>query len=122
MPPRALRSVFFVYNSNFQSYLPVSNSVVYAILQFAVEFEKRASNIDRMKSINAFAGVVPAPHKVNLSKPQRTIVVNVLKNTCGLAVVDDYKELCKFNIRVLAGEEDTDIYVKKERAAAEIVE
>ncbi|KAL4534850.1 hypothetical protein Ndes2526A_g05720 [Nannochloris sp. 'desiccata'] len=73
-------------------------------ITFAVEFEKRANNIDRMKSINAFAEVVPAPHKVNLNNPSKTILVNVLKNTCGLAVVDNYKELSKFNIRALAGE------------------
>jgi hypothetical protein len=29
-------------------------------------------------------------------------LVNVLKTTCGLAVVDDFKQLLKYNIRLLA--------------------
>ena len=76
------------------------------MLQFAIDFEKRANNIDRLKSINAFADVVPQPHKVNLSNPSKTILVNVIKNTCGVSVVENYKKLHKFNIRSLAGEPD----------------
>jgi tRNA acetyltransferase TAN1 len=73
-------------------------------MQFSVEFEKRANNIDRMKSINVFAELVKPPHKVNLNKPQKTILVNILKNTCGISVVNDYRDLGRFNIRALAGE------------------
>lgn len=42
------------------------------------------------------------PHKVNLSAPQKSILVNLVKGTCGISVVDKYKELCRFNIRTLA--------------------
>lgn len=34
-----------------------------------------------------------APHKVNLGSPQKTILVSVLKSTCGVAVVDRFREL-----------------------------
>jgi tRNA acetyltransferase TAN1 len=89
-------------------------------LQFSVEFEKRANNIDRMKSINAFAEVVPPPHKVNLNTPQKSILVNILKNTCGIAVVEDYKGLSKFNIKALAGEGDGKPLPVKKTAASEV--
>lgn len=49
-------------------------------LQFAVLYEARAnSGIDRMKIINAVAKSVPAPHKVDLSNPDKTIVVEIIK-------------------------------------------
>ena len=55
-----------------------------------------------------------APHKVNLDKPQKTILVNVLKATCGVAVVEQFRELCRFNIRTLAIPEE-----ERERQKAE---
>lgn len=45
---------------------------------------------------------VQPPHKVNLSAPDKTILVNVLKSTCGLSVVDDFKQLLRYNVRLLA--------------------
>lgn len=41
------------------------------------------------------------PHKVNLASPDKTILVNLLKNACGVAVVQQYKELAKFNVHML---------------------
>lgn len=37
-----------------------------------------------------------------MSAPQKTILINVLKTTCGFAVVEDFKQLLKYNIRLLA--------------------
>lgn len=34
-----------------------------------------------------------APHKVNLGSPQKTILVSITRATCGVAVVDRFKEL-----------------------------
>lgn len=49
-------------------------------MQFAVLYEARAnSGIDRMKIINSVAKSVPAPHKVDLSNPDMTIVVEIVK-------------------------------------------
>lgn len=41
------------------------------------------------------------PHKVNLTAPTTVILVNLLKATCGVAVVDSFRELQKYNIRAL---------------------
>lgn len=76
---------------------------------FSVEFEKRAGGaaLDRMSVINAFANAVPQPpHKVNLGAPAKTVLVNVAKGSVGVAVVEDFKGVARFNLRVLAGEED----------------
>lgn len=43
-------------------------------------YEARAnSGIDRMKIINSVAKCVPGPHKVDLSNPDKTIVVEIVK-------------------------------------------
>ncbi|KAK8683229.1 hypothetical protein V6N13_039294 [Hibiscus sabdariffa] len=70
--------------------------------KFAVLYEARAnSGIDRMKIINSVAKSVPAPHKVDLSNPDTTIVVEIVKTICLIGVVDKYKELAKYNLRQL---------------------
>ncbi|PPS05499.1 hypothetical protein GOBAR_AA15133 [Gossypium barbadense] len=70
--------------------------------KFAVLYEARAnSGIDRMKIINSVAKSVPAPHKVDLSNPDMTIVVEIVKTICLIGVVEKYKELAKYNLRQL---------------------
>ena len=50
------------------------------LLQFAVLYGARANTgVDRMKIINAVAKSVPAPHKVDLSNPEMSIVVEIVK-------------------------------------------
>ncbi|CAD6253503.1 unnamed protein product [Miscanthus lutarioriparius] len=49
--------------------------------KFAVLYEARSNTgIDRMKIINAVAKSVPQPHKVDLSNPDKTIVVQIAKH------------------------------------------
>ncbi|GKV16562.1 hypothetical protein SLEP1_g27190 [Rubroshorea leprosula] len=70
--------------------------------KFAVLYEARANTgVDRMKIINSVAKSVPAPHKVDLSNPDMTIVVEIVKTVCLIGVVEKYKELAKFNLRQL---------------------
>ncbi|KAF5730844.1 THUMP domain-containing protein 1 isoform X1 [Tripterygium wilfordii] len=70
--------------------------------KFAVLYEARAnSGIDRMKIINSVAKSVPGPHKVDLSNPDVTIIVQIVKTVCLIGVVDKYKELSKYNLRQL---------------------
>lgn len=60
------------------------------------------------------------PHKVNLGSPQKTILVNILKGTCGVSVVDRFKELCRYNIRTLVmPEEEREAQKAAQRAANE---
>ncbi|XWS73597.1 hypothetical protein CRYUN_Cryun02cG0142600 [Craigia yunnanensis] len=70
--------------------------------KFAVLYEARAnSGIDRMKIINSVAKSIPAHHKVDLSNPDMTIVVEIVKTVCLIGVVEKYKELAKYNLRQL---------------------
>ncbi|GLU19298.1 hypothetical protein SLE2022_355570 [Rubroshorea leprosula] len=70
--------------------------------KFAVLYEARANTgVDRMKIINSVAKSVPAPHKVDLSNPDMTIVVEIVKTVCLIGVAEKYKELAKFNLRQL---------------------
>ncbi|KAG9459185.1 hypothetical protein H6P81_003693 [Aristolochia fimbriata] len=75
--------------------------------KFAVLFEARANTgIDRMKIINAVAKSVPAPHKVNLSSPDKTIIVQIAKTICMVGIIEKYKELAKFNLRQLTSSKE----------------
>ena len=57
-------------------------------MQFAVLYGARANTgIDRMKIINAVAKSVPAPHKVDLSAPDKAIVVEIIKVWISLFLV-----------------------------------
>ncbi|KAG5253836.1 THUMP domain-containing family protein [Salix suchowensis] len=74
--------------------------------KFAVMYEARAnSGIDRMKIINSVAKSVPGPHKVDLSNPDKTIVVEIVKTLCLIGVIEKYKELSKYNLRQLTSSE-----------------
>lgn len=50
------------------------------LLQFAVLYAARANTgLDRMKIINTVAKSIPGPHKVDLSNPEMSIVVEIVK-------------------------------------------
>nr|AFK44253.1 unknown [Medicago truncatula] len=70
--------------------------------KFAVMYEARANTgVDRMEIIDAVAKSIPAPHKVDLSNPDKTIIVEIARTVCLIGVVEKYKELSKYNIRQL---------------------
>ncbi|XP_004291758.1 PREDICTED: THUMP domain-containing protein 1 [Fragaria vesca subsp. vesca] len=70
--------------------------------KFAVLYGARANTgIDRMKIIDAVAKSVPQPHKVDLSNPDLNIVVEICKTICLIGVVENYKQLAKYNLRQL---------------------
>ncbi|XP_068659824.1 uncharacterized protein [Aristolochia californica] len=70
--------------------------------KFAVLYEARANTgMDRMKIINTVAKSVPAPHKVDLNSPDKTIIVQIAKTICMVGIIEKYKELAKFNLRQL---------------------
>jgi tRNA(Ser,Leu) C12 N-acetylase TAN1 len=75
---------------------------------FAVDFEHRACNqIKRGDVVKVLAEAVPAPpYKVNLDKPDKTILVQLVRNVCAVAVVEHFKELCKFNVRKVVESEE----------------
>lgn len=89
-------------------------------IEFAVELEHRACNtLDRLDVVNAFAEPVPKPpHKVNLTKPHKTILVQLIRNVCGVCVIDCYKELSKLNVRKAAEDAQEEAVNKAVTAAA----
>ncbi|XP_078446812.1 THUMP domain-containing protein [Wolffia australiana] len=71
-------------------------------LKYAVLYEARAnSGIDRKTIIDTVAKSVPEPHKVDLTNPDKTIIVEIVKTICLIGVVEKYKELSKYNVRQL---------------------
>ena len=42
-------------------------------------------------------------HKVNLTNPTVSILVEAMKNICGLAVIREYVHMSKYNLRQLCG-------------------
>ncbi|XP_051120721.1 uncharacterized protein LOC127244292 [Andrographis paniculata] len=80
-----------------EKYFPVETQTP---RKFAVLYDARANTgIDRMKVIDAVAKSVPSIHKVDLAKPDLTIMVQIVKTVCLIGVVEKYKELSKYNLR-----------------------
>lgn len=75
---------------------------------FAVEYEHRSfQGINRIDIINAFADQIKCPpNKVNLTSPDKTILVQMLKSVCAVSIVTEYKDLCKFNIKNITEAKD----------------
>ncbi|KAK2425859.1 THUMP domain-containing protein [Trifolium repens] len=70
--------------------------------KFAVLYEARANTgVDRMEIIDAVAKSIPAPHKVDLSNPDKTIIVEIARTVCLIGVIEKYKEFSKYNLRQL---------------------
>ncbi|KAF6155265.1 hypothetical protein GIB67_019791 [Kingdonia uniflora] len=70
--------------------------------EFAVLYDARANTgIDRMAIINSVAKSIPEPHKVDLTNPDKSIVVQIVKTVCLVGVVEKYKEFSKYNLRQL---------------------
>lgn len=60
------------------------------------------SQLKRNVVIDAVANLIHDDHKVDLSKPDKTILVEVYQNVCGLAVVDNkWDELKRYNLNEL---------------------
>lgn len=76
-------------------------------IPFAVVDYRRGCKLDRMQIIDAFVNPIPQPpHKVNLNEAEKSIILNVVNNTIGVAVTKRYRELSKFNIRQVAQGDD----------------
>lgn len=64
------------------------------------------SSFDRDTLINKLATMVQErnpDHKVNLTNPETTIVVELMKSNCGLAVIKGFAQMSKYNLRQVCG-------------------
>lgn len=71
---------------------------------FAVHAEKHCPanhQMHTMEVIKVFADRVSPRHHVNLTHPNKVILVSVVKNLCCVAIVDgdNYEKYGKFNVR-----------------------
>lgn len=90
-------------------------------MQFSVDVEKRAGppDLERMDVVHAFAKAVnQPPNKVDLNNPTKTILANVIKGNCSVAVVKDYRYLSKMNLRAVAAA-DTQNDDEKQQSASQ---
>eukprot|EP00850_Spirogloea_muscicola_P021684 SM000258S09100 [mRNA] locus=s258:80600:84649:+ [translate_table: standard] len=86
--------------------------------KFAVVYEARANDdVDRMAIIKEVASVVPKPHSVDLSNPDKTILIQVVKTSCIIGVVTDFKGLGKYNLKQLTEPPDNKQQVKDGKGA-----
>jgi len=77
--------VAFILDHVFSHLTGINLMFLMAISQFAVQYDARAnSGIERMKIIDAVAKSVPAPHKVDLKNPEKTIIVQIIKVSISL--------------------------------------
>jgi len=68
-------------------------------MKYAVVFNKRNNdNLDKQDCIKAIAALVKPHHVVNLTVPDRVILVEAFKSVCGLSLTSEYHGLKKYNI------------------------
>lgn len=74
---------------------------------FAVDFEHRSCDkLKRGEVVDVVAKAVPAPpHRVDLKAPEKTLVVQLVRNVCALGVVSEFRRLARMNLRKLAEDE-----------------
>merc|ERR1712216_59963 len=72
-------------------------------VKFSVVLEVRANkSIPKNEIIDLVAKMVPKPHKVDLSDPEKSISVFLIKNVCLVGIVYAYHSFAKYNCNVLA--------------------
>ena len=86
---------------------------------YAVVVKRRnADAFPKDIAIRAIASLVPPQHAVDLKAPDVTIVVEVFKSLCGLAVVPSYAAHHNFNLHAASGKQVRPPNQKKPAAAA----
>eukprot|EP00128_Syssomonas_multiformis_P006115 Colp12_sorted_trinity150504_noHs@27539 len=78
-----------------------------ALKKFAVQYRSRNNNqVSRDDVIKTIADLVVAehPHKVDLSNPDLSIVVEINRSLCMVSVVSDFGKLKRYNLQEIAGE------------------
>lgn len=96
--------------STFPASQPRTVGIGYIDLQYRIEPRIRAhTSLSRDVLIPLIASCVPsnADHRVDLAQPDVLIVVEVLRNVCGIGVLDEYEALGKWNVQTLATRQGT---------------
>lgn len=74
-----------------------------------VEFRVKPPQLKRLDAIEAFAEpVAQPPWKVDLNSPDVTVMVNIVKGSCGVAVLKEYRALKRYNLSLIASSSSTD--------------
>lgn len=85
---------------------------------FAINYNKRHNkNIDRSEMIDKLADLVSqknCKHSVNLSNPDVSVIVEIIKGLCCLSVVEEYIQLKKYNLIEIVNGNKNAVADKKE--------
>ncbi|MEW5313958.1 MAG: hypothetical protein WDW38_005488 [Sanguina aurantia] len=86
---------------------------------FAVEYDHRAAGakLERLDVISMFTDHIRPPHGVNLTLPTKTILVQLIRNTCGMSVVHQYRELARYNVKIVSDVEEEKVAKAMSEAA-----
>lgn len=57
---------------------------------------------------------VQPPHKVNLTTPEKTVIVQLLKSSAALSVVAKHRELMRFNLKELSTTDEEQVKAARE--------
>ena len=75
-------------------------------VKYAVRLQRRsAAGFPKDAAVRALAALVPPQHTVSLGAPEVTILVEVFKSLCGVAVVPGYHAMHDFNLHAAAGKQ-----------------
>ncbi len=65
-------------------------------------------------ALTAFVLAMQPPHKVNLTTPEKTVIVQLLKSSAALSVVAKHRELMRFNLKELSTTDEEQVKAVRE--------
>jgi tRNA acetyltransferase TAN1 len=81
-------------------FLNTKDADTYSILPKA----RHNTKFNRELIIEALNGLVDMKHKVDLTNPKYSIIVEIVNHVCGVSVVEDYHSMKRFNLEELVKE------------------
>ncbi|CAM9229393.1 unnamed protein product, partial [Phaeothamnion confervicola] len=69
--------------------------------RFRIDLHRRSTGPERVAVITALAALVPPCHRVDLGNPEVTVIVEMIRGLCGVSVVTDFVENCRYSVRQL---------------------
>lgn len=93
------------------------------VASYQIVFKARNSSHNKrddiIKAIAGLVGKLNPKNKVDLTSPELTIIVEVIKAVCCLSVVRDYTLFRKYNVQEVVKEETAKLEEKKEETSTE---
>jgi len=86
-------------NSSIKEYISKYMCSSRPVIKFRIVYKKSLNNeIRRLEVIKAIASFVDPKHKVDMKSPDVTIIINVMKSICTVALSSNHHRYCEYSV------------------------